>query len=135
MVGLSPTAAEYAGVNVKRITIMTMLIAGALAGLAGGVQTLGVNYHYESNQSLALGFDAITVAFLAGNNPIGINFSAFIFGAMDEGTRRMSLSADVAPELIQVVQAMILMFVAAEQIIRRMYHLQGRSKRVSVVKH
>ena len=125
MVGLSASAARYSGVNVKRMTILTMAIAGLLAGMAGGIQTLGVNYGYEGNQSLALGFDGITVAFLAGNNPLAVNFSAFLFGAMDAGTTRMARTADVAPELIQVIQAMILTFVAADQIIRRLYRVRA----------
>jgi simple sugar transport system permease protein len=128
MNGHNAHAAEYAGVNVKQVTIMTMFIAGCLAGLAGGIQTLGVNHRYEGNQSLGLGFDGITVAFLAGNNPLGMNISAFLFGAMDAGTTRMALVSNVAKELIQVIQALILMFVAADQIIRQMYRIRGAKK-------
>lgn len=133
MVGQNPNAARYAGINVKRQTIMAMAIAGGLAGMAGVIQTLGVNGHYEANQSLGLGFDSITVSLLAANNPIGIIFSAGLFGIMEQGTTSMQRTG-VAPELIIVIQALILMFIAAPQIIQYLYRVrvsEGGGQRLS----
>ncbi len=124
MVGLNPHAARYAGINVRRQMIITMGIAGALAGMAGVIQTLGVNGYYEANQSLSLGFDSITVSLLAANHPIGIIFSAFAFGAMEQGATQMQLTG-VAVELTFVIQALILAFVAAPQIIHYIYRVGG----------
>jgi len=105
-----------------------MIIAGGLAGLAGAMQTLGVNYRYEPNQSLGLGFDAITVALLASSHPLGILVSALLFGAMDAGGTRMQFNSGVPTEIIMVVQALILMFVAAEQILRMIYRIRGTAE-------
>ncbi len=123
MVGQNPNAARYAGINVPRQTMLTMAIAGGLAGMAGVIQTLGVNGYYEANQSLGLGFDSITVSLLASNNPIGIIFSAFLFGSMEQGSTRMQRTG-VAPELVVLVQALILMFIAAPQIIQYIYRIR-----------
>lgn len=122
MVGLNPSAARYAGVNVARNTIVTMAIAG---GLAGTVEMLGRNYYFAPNVNVGYGFDSIAIALLGRNHPVGVVLSALLFGVMDAGSTRMQLSAHVPSEIIKVVQALILAFVAANEIIRYIYRIRA----------
>jgi simple sugar transport system permease protein len=125
MVGLNPSAARYAGVNVARTTILTMAIAGGLAGLAGAVETLGRNYYFAPNFNVGYGFDSIAIALLGKSHPFGVGISALLFGAMSAGATRMQFNSQVPREIIQVVQALVLVFVAAPEIIRFVYRLRG----------
>ena len=79
-VGQNSKAAKYAGINVNWIIILTMMIAGGLAGLAGGIETLGLNHKFAPEFTGAVGFDGITVALLGQTDPFGVVLSAFLLG-------------------------------------------------------
>ena len=123
-VGLNNKAAKYAGMNVNWIIVLTMMIAGGLAGLAGGIETLGLNHKFAPEFTGAVGFDGITVALLGQANPIGVVLSAFLLAAMDAGASQMQFDAGVSPDIIQIIQALVLAFVAAPLIIRQLYRIR-----------
>lgn len=125
-VGANPKAAQYAGINVKYNIILTMMLSGALAGLAGGVQVLGLSpYNFTTGFNVGLGFDSIAVAVLGAIHPFGILLSSLLFGAMDAGARLMQLRTRVPADVITITQGLILTFVAANQIIRRIYRIKA----------
>lgn len=123
-VGLNPTAARYAGVNTRWIIILTMIIAGGLAGLAGGIETLGLNHKFAPEFSGAVGFDGITVALLGQTHPFGIVLSAFMLGALDAGASQMQFDSGVAADIISVIQALVLAFVAAPLLVRQIFFIR-----------
>mgnify|MGYP001184569001 FL=1 len=129
-VGANNKAARYAGINVKWITILTMMIAGGLAGLAGAIETLGLNHRFAPEFTGSVGFDGITVALLGQTNPIGVVLSAFLLGALDAGGARMQFNSGVSADIIQIIQALVLIFVAAPTIIRQIYRIRKPSDQV-----
>ena len=134
-VGANPAAARYAGISVPRVYVLVMAIAGALAGLAGANQILGVLGRATPGFSgPGLGFDGISVALLGRSNPWGVVAAALLFGGLKAGGQQMQVSAGVGLDLIAVIQALIIMFVAAPALITTLYRLKAPSTSTQITK-
>ncbi|MCX7853625.1 MAG: ABC transporter permease, partial [Caldilineales bacterium] len=129
-VGANIHAARYAGIHVRRILVLTMAFSGALAGLAGVIEVTGLNYRHELGFSIGYGFDAIAIALLGKTHPVGVILAALLFGAMRNGATRMQFLTQIPVDIISVIQALILLFVAADAIIRFLYRLRVRETRM-----
>jgi ABC-type uncharacterized transport system permease subunit len=129
-VGLNPDAAKYAGINVKRTIILTMMLSGALAGLAGSIEVTGLNYRHELGFSIGYGYDAIAIALLGKSHPLGVVLASFLFAAMRNGATRMQFLTQLPVDLISMLQALILLFVAADVIVRYIYRIKSKGERV-----
>jgi simple sugar transport system permease protein len=114
-VGLSAGAAEYAGINVQWNIVKAMMISGGLAGLAGAVQTLAINYRfYEQIGFTNYGFDGMAVALVGRSHPIGVLLSSLLFGALARGGPAMQAAVGIPKAIIWIVQGVIVFFVACE---------------------
>lgn len=118
-VGLNPHASEYAGMNVNRNVVKAMFIGGMFAGIGGACEILGV-FHYQAimTSQPGYGFDGIAVALIGGNTPLGVVLAAILFGILTFGSAGMKFGAGVPVELIRVVIASVIFFVAAHGIVK-----------------
>lgn len=118
-VGYNEEASRYAGMNVRKNIILSMVISGALAGLAGAMEGLGT-YEYTSIKSgfAGIGFDGIAVALLGANGAFGVVLAGTLFGALKMGALNMPFVAGVPNELVDIVIALIIFFVASSYVIR-----------------
>ena len=123
-VGANPRAARYAGLSVAKSYMIGMAISGALAGLAGGVQILAVNRSMALGLSSGYGFDSIALALIGNNHPLGVVLASILFGTLRNGATRMMVVSSIPIDIVSVMQAIILMFVAAPAIIRSLYRLR-----------
>jgi ABC-type uncharacterized transport system permease subunit len=121
-VGLNPSAALTAGINVNRIYILAMALSAAFVGLAGVNQALGRTSGFTPTVDAGIGFDAITVALLGGSTAGGVFLAGLLFGAMKAGGPSMQI-ADVPPELLGVVQGLIVLLIAAPPLVRAIFRL------------
>ncbi len=129
-VGANPNAARYAGISVGRITVLSMGLSGLLAGLAGAVEVVALNHRHTVSFNIGYGFDAIAIALLGKNHPAGVVLGAVLFGAMRNGATRMQFMTQVPVDVISLIQALVLLFVAADEIVRYLYRIRARGERL-----
>jgi general nucleoside transport system permease protein len=124
--GLSPSASAYAGMNVAFLYTAVMFVSGGLAGLAGASMTLGLPpYTVTSNFPGTIGFDAIALALLGRSHPVGVLGAGLLFGALIAGGRTMQAAAGVSVDLVIVMQALIIIFVAAPALVRAVFRIKA----------
>jgi simple sugar transport system permease protein len=118
-VGSNPSAAEYGGVSVRKQIVLAMALSGALAGMVGVNEVLGYRYRYYHDFSPGYGFAGIVVALLGRNHPVGVVLAALLIGALNRGGPFVDIFTDkVSKDLVQVLQAIIILFVAMEALFR-----------------
>jgi simple sugar transport system permease protein len=123
-VGSNPRAAKYAGMSIVQSTVVAMFLSGGLAGLAGANEVLGVNYTLALAFASGYGFDSIALALLGKSHPLGVVLASILFGFLRNGAIQMQVLAGIPVDIISILQAFILAFIAAPAIIRTVYRLK-----------
>ena len=131
-VGANSNAARSAGISIAFVTTSTMVLCGALAGLGGAVHVLGTEYALTNNIGGSLGFDAITVALLGGAAPLGTVIAALLFAALRTGGITLQSNTGTPAEIIQVIQALIVLFIAAPTLIKGVLRLKQSTSEKSL---
>lgn len=127
-VGTNPHAAHYAGISVDRIIIYAMALSGGFAGLAAVSEVAGTTGFFQPGTFAFVGFDGIAIALLARANPIAILPAAFLWGSLLKGAPLMQQEADVSIDVVRIIQALVLLFVAADAIVRYIFRIKGDSE-------
>ncbi|HDS08645.1 MAG TPA: ABC transporter permease, partial [Firmicutes bacterium] len=129
--GSNLKAAQLSGINTNNIILSSMFISGGLAGLAGVEQVAGIHHSFISPFPEGMGFLGIAVALVGRNNPIGVIFSAILFGALSAGGARVDMLTSVPREIIFVLEGIIILFVASEYL----YSLLSNRKKIKEETH
>jgi simple sugar transport system permease protein len=125
-IGANPDAARTAGMDVERSIILVMLIAGGLAGLAGAGVVLGTEYTLTPLIAGNYGFDGITIALLGRGQPFGVVLASLLFGALRAGGVQMQAATQTPVDIVTVIQAVIVLFIAAPPLVRTIFRLRGQ---------
>jgi simple sugar transport system permease protein len=131
--GANPSAAEYGGISTRRQIVLAMAVSGGLAGMVAIGEVLGYRYRYFHGFSATYGFTGIAVALLGRNHPVGVLLSALLFGALIRGGIFVDAFTDhVSKDLVEVLQAVVILFVAAEALFRGPFSRFGLLKRSKI---
>jgi simple sugar transport system permease protein len=124
-VGLNPIAARYAGMSISTTVVISMMIAGGLAGLAGATVLLGTTHNLIPGLGGGAGFDGIAIALLGRAKPTGVVASALLIGALRAGATPMQVVTGTPIYLVVVIQALVIMFIAAPALVRAIYRIRA----------
>lgn len=113
-VGGNPTAAECGGIRSTKYSVIALVIAGAMAGIGGSIEIIGIHNRFYANFSSGYGFEGVAVSMLGGNHPFGIILSSLLFGALKSGAMAMQIQAGTNAELVKILQALVIFFIAGK---------------------
>ena len=119
IMGQNPKFAEYGGVDIRRHVLLVLLASGAIGGLAGGIEALGVHHRFMEGFAPGFGFDGVIAALLANGHPIGTIGTALFFGSLRSGSLLLEVETNASREIITVIQALIILSVSAQFLMRR----------------
>lgn len=125
-VGANPDAARYAGISVPRTYVLVMTLAGGLSGIGGAALLLGVNKTLTGGAAGGVGFDAIALALLGRAHPVGVVAAAFLFGMLRAGGTAMQAATGIPVDIVVVIQALIILFIAAPALVHAIYRIRVR---------
>lgn len=123
-VGFNASAARYAGMSIAASTVLAMVLSGGLAGLAGTSVVLGITRSMTAGLSPGFGFDGIAIALLGRSRPRGIIFASLLFGALRAGSTPMESATGIPGDLVVILQALVIVFVAAPALVRGIYRIR-----------
>lgn len=129
-VGHNPSAAETAGIRSTKYIYLSLFVSGAIAGIGGAVEVMGIHHYYIADMTANYGYDGIAVAVMGGDNPIGTVISALIFGALKAGSSNMNRMTDIPADLISVLQAFVIILVATPYILTWIVARTKRFKKI-----
>ncbi|MGN6301635.1 MAG: ABC transporter permease [Angustibacter sp.] len=129
--GRSATAAVASGVNVKRMVVASMLLSGAVAGLVGLPELLGKTYTYDLSFPAGLGFTGIAIALVGRNSPVGVGVAALLFAYLDVASNPLQILANVAPEVVKIMQGIIVLSVVIAYEMVRRYGVVAEQRKVA----